>query len=119
MYDYAQAQLLGRATDEAELRYINNSDHTSFAKFTLACNIGVRRRGRLEKETVFRTVVALGPFANYVADCQKSKLTGRLINVIGVLADVRIEDDEYEEIVRVAPNEGIIKIMDRRVRSHD
>lgn len=119
MYDYAQVQLLGRAANEAELWHIDTTDKTSCARFTIVCNIGVRRHGRVQKETIFRTVLALGPFAKYVADCQQSGLKGRLINVIGVMADTQIDRDEYEEIIRVAPGEGIIKIMDRRVDSHD
>ena len=119
MYDYAQAQLLGRVASEAELEHIINPERTSCARFTIACNIGVRRQGRLQKETVFRTILALGPFANYVSDCQSTGLTGRLVNIIGVMADTKIDDDEYEEIIRVAPGEGIIKIMDKRVRNHD
>lgn len=119
MYDYAQAQLLGRVAGEAELENIDNPDRTSCARFTIACNIGVRRQGKLQKETVFRTILALGPFANYVADYQATGLKGRLVNIIGVMADTRVGEDEYEEIIRVAPGEGIIKIMDKRVRDHD
>jgi hypothetical protein len=119
MYDYAQAQLLGRATEDAELENINDPDKVSIATFTLACNIGYRRRGKLEKETVFRTIVAIGSFANYVADCQKTGLTGRLINIIGQMADIKVEDNIYEEIVRVAPGQGIIKIMDKRLHDNE
>lgn len=115
MFDYAQVQLLGRATKDAELHHIHDEEHVARATFTVACNIPTRRRGEVVKTTIYRRVMALGSFANYVADCQQNGgLKGRLINVVGVMADERVGDEEYIEITRVAPGSGAIKIMDRR-----
>jgi len=116
MYDYAQVQLLGRATDNASL---HGEDKITKATFTLALNIPIRRAGQTESRTIYRRIMVLGHFANYVESCQKDGgLKGRLINVLGVMDDERLrdEDDElyYEEVTRVAPGAGSIKIMDRR-----
>lgn len=117
MFDYANVQLLGRATKDAELHHIDDEEHTARATFTIACNIPTKRRGVVSKTTIYRRVMVLGSFANYVADCQlNGGLKGRLINIVGVLADERVGDDEYIEVIRVAPGAGVIKIMDRRTQ---
>ncbi len=117
MYDYAQVQLLGRATEDA---LITGEDGPSKATFTLALNLPIRRGGQLETRTVYRRVMVLGAFVNYVASCQQDGgIKSRLINVLGVMDDERFyEDDEeqYREVIRVAPGAGSIKIMDRRVQ---
>lgn len=122
MYDYANVQLMGRSTSDAELENVDAEGRVSKAIFTLALNIPVRRGNQTTTRTLYRRVMALGSFANYVSQCQNDGgLKGRLINVLGVMDDEHyIEDGEdlYQDIVRVAPGAGFIKIMDRRAR-HD
>jgi len=118
MYDYAQAQLLGRATADAIISYGEDGNATK-AVFSLALNIPIRRGGKIETRTLFRRVMVLGTFATYVAQCQEEDgLRARLVNVIGTMDDERISDEDgnasYREVIRVAPGAGCIKIMDRR-----
>ncbi len=116
MYDYAKVILLGRATSDAQLFNIDSDDRVSKAIFTLAVNTAVKRGDRMETRTIFRRIMVLGSFANYVADCQIDGLQGRLINIIGVMDD---EGRDGREIVKVAPGgEGFIKIMDRRTKNN-
>jgi|GEM_PF-4036033 len=121
MYDYANVQLMGRATSDAELGKVDEEGRVSKAVFTLALNIPIRRGNQTTSRTLYRRVMALGSFANYVSSCQEDGgLKGRLINVLGVMDDEHCtdEDEEYfQDIVRVAPGAGFIKIMDRRARN--
>lgn len=122
MYDYANVQLMGRATSDAELGKIDDEGRVSKAIFTLALNIPIRRGNQTTSRTLYRRVMALGSFANYVAGCQADGgLKGRLINVIGVMDDEHCIDEDSEEyfqdIVRTASGAGFIKIMDRRARN--
>ena len=116
MFDYANAQLLGRAVGDAHLVNIDDPDRVSKATFTLALNIPIRRGDKTETKTIFRRVMALGSFANYVASCQEGDgtLKGRLIVVVGVMDDEKCGEDDFREVIRVAPGGGSIKIMDRR-----
>lgn len=122
MYDYAQVQLLGRATSDATLGNLDEEGRVGKAVFTLALNIPIKRGTQLNTKTLYRRVMVLGAFANYVAQCQDDGgLKGRLINVLGVMDDERYLDDsgveQYREVTRVAPGAGSIKVMDRRVRN--
>lgn len=118
MYDYAQVQLLGRATEDA---VFSGDDKSIKATFTLALNVPIRRNGKIESKTIYRKIMVLGGFVNYVSRCQEEDgLKGRLINILGFMDDERIiEDDEvfYEEIIRIAPGAGVIKVMDRRTKN--
>jgi len=120
MYDYAQVQLLGRATSDAMLENVDEEGRVGKATFTLALNIPIRRGNQTNTRTLYRRVMVLGSFANYVAQCQEDGgLKGRLINTLGVMDDERcFEDGEeyYQDVIRVAPGAGAIKIMDRRGR---
>ena len=119
MFDYAQVQLLGRATSDAHLSNIDDQDRTSKATFSIACNIPIRRGSEILTRTIFRRIMVLGSYANYVASCQDSGgLKGRLINIVGCMDDERYEDDDSREVTRVAPGAGFIKIMDRRNQSN-
>lgn len=122
MYDYAQVQLLGRATSDATLSNIDEDGRVGKATFSLALNIPIRRGNELITKTLYRKIMVLGGFANYVAQCQQEDgLKGRLVNVLGVMDDERSSDEDgivsYQEIVRIAPGAGSIKIMDRRNRN--
>lgn len=121
MYDYAQVQLLGRATSNAEFGSFDEDDRPGKATFTLALNIPVKRSQQIQTKTVYRRVMVLGAFAGYVQSCQEEDgLKGRLINVLGVMDDERYYDDgieSFREVTRVAPGAGVIKIMDRRSRN--
>jgi hypothetical protein len=113
---------MGRATSDAELGKVDDEGRVSKAVFTLALNIPIRRGNQTTSRTLYRRVMALGSFANYVAGCQTDGgLKGRLINVIGVMDDEHCTDEDGEEyfqdIVRTAPGAGFIKIMDRRARN--
>jgi len=115
MYDYAQVQLLGRATADASLSNIDDDTRSSKATFTLALNIPIRRGQKIDTKTIYRRVMVLGSFATYVASCQESGgLKGRLINVVGIMDDENLGDQNYREMIRVAPGAGFIKVMDRR-----
>ena len=121
MYDYAQVQLLGRATSDAVLSNLDDENRGGKATFTLALNIPIRRGNQTSTRTLYRRVMVLGAFANYVARCQdEDGLKGRLVNVLGVMDDERYydgDDELYREVIRVAPGAGAIKIMDRRVQN--
>lgn len=121
MYDYANIQLLGRATSDAELGNVDEEGRVSKAVFTLALNTPVRRGNQTTTRTLYRRVMALGSFASYVAACQEDGgLKGRLINVIGVMDDEHYTEEGeefYRDIARAAPGAGFIKIMDRRARN--
>lgn len=114
MYDYASVHLVGRATDDAILNNVDSDEYSSIAIFTLAMNLPVRKDDEVETYTIFRRILAIGPFARYIAKIQESDtLKGRLIDVVGIM------DDDFKtkkEIVRVAPPLGYLKIMDRRVK---
>ena len=122
MYDYANVQLMGRATSDAEFGKVDDEGRVSKAIFTLALNIPIRRGNQTTSRTLYRRVMALGSFVNYVANCQTDGgLKGRLINVLGVMDDEHCtEDDEeyFQDIVRVAPGAGFIKIIDRRAQNN-
>jgi len=83
MVDFAQVQIMGRATMDAHLFNIDDPAKVSRAIFTVACNIPVKQTESItQTKSIFRRVIAWGRFANYVADCQKSDgLKGRLIVV--------------------------------------
>lgn len=121
MYDYAQAQLLGRATSDATISY-GEDGSVNKAVFSLALNIPIRRGGKVESRTLFRRVMVLGTFATYVAQCQEEDgLRSRLVNVVGTMDDERTLNEDgtaaYREVIRVAPGAGCIKIIDRRSQS--
>lgn len=122
MYDYAQVQLLGRATSEATLGSLDDEGRPGKVTFTLALNIPIRRSQEIQTKTVYRRIMVLGSFASYVAKCQEEDgLKGRLVNVLGVMDDERYHEGTdvcFREVIRVAPGAGSIKIMDRRTR-HD
>jgi hypothetical protein len=107
MYDYAQSQLLGRATADAHFD-TDRDGRVIKAVFMIALNTPVRRGNRMTSRTIYRRIMVLGSFADYVLNCQEEDgLRGRLINVIGVMDDEHVptdeEDDEYYEVTRVAP----------------
>lgn len=115
MFDYANAQLLGRATDDA--KFLESEGRIIKATFTIACNIPIQKADGKTSKSIFRKIMALGGFAIYLYDCQKEdSLKGRLINVVGVMDDERVSNDEYCPVVRVAPGAGCIKVMDRRTK---
>jgi hypothetical protein len=120
MYDYARVQLMGRATGDAKFYNLDDPDRTSRAIFTIACNIGYRKSNDIEVRSIFRKVVALGSFANYIARCQdEGGFRGRLINILGTLdneinREPGVDESEQREIILVAQSaDGFIKIMDR------
>jgi len=121
MYDYAQVQLLGRATSDADFDSFDDEGRPSKATFTLALNIPVRRAQQLQTKTVYRRIMVLGSFASYIQTCQEDDgLKGRLINALGVMDDERYQEDNdtyFREVVRIAPGAGVIKVMDRRSRN--
>jgi len=121
MYDYAQVQLLGRATADAEVGNLDEEGRPGKATLTLALNIPIRRGNQIQTKTLYRRIMVLGSFASYVSKCQEDGgLKGRLVNVLGVMDDERYYDDGdecYRDIVRVAPGAGQIKVMDRRTRN--
>jgi hypothetical protein len=123
MYDYAQVQLLGRATSDAVLSNLDDEGRPGAAFLTLALNIPIRRGNQTHTKTLYRRIMVLSSFASYVAKCQDEGggLKGRLVNALGVMDDERYYDDEdnesYRDIVRVAPGAGQIKVMDRRTRN--
>ena len=119
MYDYARVQLMGRATGDASF-YNLETDRTSRAIFTIACNIGYKKANEIEVRSIFRKVVVLGSFAHYLARCQdEGGLRGRLINILGTLDNEinrasGVDENEQREIILVTPSaDGFIKIMDR------
>ena len=113
MYDFANAQLMGRATSDAQLFNIESAEKTSKATFTLACNIAVQRRTGKDTYTIYRRIMVLGPFANYVASCQdQDGLQGRLCVLNGTMDNESFSNDN--EVIRVSSPCGSIKIMDRR-----
>lgn len=115
MFDYAMVHILGRATSDAV--FSKADGRIVKAVFTIACNIPIQRNDEKITKTIYRTVMVIGSYANYVSKCQdEDGLKGRLINVVGIMDDEKY-DDKYREVTRVAPS-GFIKIMDRRSR-HD
>lgn len=120
MFDYAMVHMLGRATSEAAFSRAEDGRIVK-AVFTIACNVPIQRNDEKITKTIYRTVMVIGSYANYVSKCQEEDgLKGRLINVVGIMDDERYVEsgvDKYREVTRVAPS-GFIKIMDRRVR-HD
>lgn len=120
MHDYAQVQLLGRVTTAPEFGSRNEQGKLSNAVITLALNIPIQRGGETHTKTIFRRVMTLGSFAGYVESCHNQDLQGlkgRLVVVTGVMDDEKyIEDGEtyYQDVIRVAPGAGTIKIVDRR-----
>jgi single-stranded DNA-binding protein len=120
MFDYAMVHLLGRATSDAAISRAEDGRIVK-AVFTIACNIPIQRNDEKITKTIYRTVMVIGSYANYVSKCQdEDGLKGRLINVVGIMDDEKYNDngsDKYREVTRVSPS-GFIKIMDRRAR-HD
>jgi single-stranded DNA-binding protein len=120
MFDYATVHMLGRATGEAAF---SRSEDGRIVKavFTIACNVPIQRNNEKIAKTIYRTVMVIGSYANYVSKCQEEDgLKGRLISVVGIMDDEKYTEngvDRYREVTRVSPS-GFIKIMDRRVR-HD
>lgn len=120
MFDYAMVHMLGRATGDATF---SRSDDGRIVKavFTIACNIPIQRNDEKITKTIYRQIMVIGSYANYVSQCQDDDgLKGRLINVVGIMDDEKYTEngvDQYRQVTRVAPS-GFIKIMDRRVR-HD
>jgi len=119
MFDYATVHLLGRATNDAVFSRTED-DRVNKAVFTLACNIPIQRSNEKITRTIYRRIMVVGSYANYVLRCQEEDgLKGRLINVVGIMDDERYTEDgedRYREVTRVSPN-GFIKIMDRRNRN--
>lgn len=117
MFDYATVHMLGRATNDAVFT-TSEDGRVVKAVFTIACNVPIQRNQERVTKTIYRTVMVIGPYANYVSKCQdEDGLKGRLINVVGIMDDEKYGDDQYREVTRVSPS-GFIKIMDRRGR-HD
>jgi len=121
MFDYATVHMLGRATSDAVYSTAEDGRIVK-AVFTIACNVPIQRNNERVTKTIYRVVMVIGPYANYVNKCQdEAGLKGRLINVVGIMDDEKyIEngEDRYREVTRVSPS-GFIKIMDRRSRHDD
>jgi len=120
MYDYARVQIMGRATGDAKFYNLEDTSRTSRAIFTVACNIGYKKSNDIEVRSIFRKVVALGSFANYIFKCQEEDgLQGRLINILGTMdneinRESEVDGNEQREIILVTRSaDGFIKIMDR------
>lgn len=120
MFDYATVHLLGRATGDASFSRTDDGRVVK-AVFTLACNVPIQRNDEKITKTIYRRIMVVGSYANYVLKCQdEDGLKGRLINVVGIMDDEKYNEDgqdRYREVTRVSPS-GFIKIMDRRNR-HD
>lgn len=120
MFDYATVHILGRATSDAA--FLRTEDgHIIKAVFTIACNVPIQRNDEKITKTIYRRVMVIGGYANYVYRCQEEDengLKGRLINAVGIMDDEKYHEDgqdKYREITRVSPS-GFIKIMDRRIK---
>lgn len=124
MFDFAQVQMMGRATSDAYFYNLDNEERTSRAIFTIACNLSFSGKGRQsEVRSIFRRIVVLGSFANYLYKCQEADpegLKGRLIILTGVMdneinRDIELDNDEQQEIILVSrSSHGCIKVIDRR-----
>ncbi len=118
--DYAQVQILGRATSDAKLYNIDNPEKLARAVFNIAINLPTKEDGVKTYKAIFRTVVARGSQAKYIALKQEQDgLKGRLINILGSL-----DTETYTTIDEVTVNKDVIKaerliIMDRKVKDHD
>jgi len=111
---------MGRATGDAKFYNLEDTERTSRAIFTVACNIGFKKSRDTEVRSIFRKVVVLGSFANYIARCQEEDgLKGRLINILGTMdneinREPGVDENEQREIILVTQSAGgFIKIMDR------
>lgn len=120
MFDYALVHLLGRATGEAVFSRGEDGRLTK-AVFTLACNIPIQRNDEKITKTIYRRIMVIGSYVNYIQKCQdEDGLKGRLISIVGIMDDEKYYEDDrdqYREVIRVSPS-GFIKVMDRRSK-HD
>lgn len=115
MFDFANVTMMGRATDDAILINIDNEEKISKANLTIACNISIRKTNDIRSYTIYRKIIVLGSFANYIAKCQdQDGIKGRLIVLTGIMDNEFNDQANCQEIIRVSPPCGSIKIMDRR-----
>jgi len=118
--DYAQVQILGRATSDAKLYNIDNPEKLARAVFNIAINLPIRENGVRVYKAIFRTIVARGSQAKYIADKQsEGGLKGRLINILGSL-----DTETYTNIDNIEVSKDVIKaerlvIMDRKIKEND
>lgn len=118
--DYAQVQILGRATSDAKLYNIDNPEKLARAVFNIAINLPIRENGVRVYKAIFRTIVARGSQAKYIADKQsEGGLKGRLINILGSL-----DTEIYTNIDNIEVSKDVIKaerlvIMDRKIKEND
>lgn len=114
MHDYADVHMLGRATQDATFHTHPTATLPYKATFSIACNVPVRTGGQLISRTVYRRIMVLSPFAQYLLQCQEEDgLKGRLIVLRGVM-DNEISSEEHHEVIRVGQPDGSIKVIDRR-----